>query len=210
MNHVRLMERDYLIFREIDKWRVITGKHICVLCGFAGQRACDRRLRKLIEIGLITRKKYLYGMPGLYFLTPSSRKLIHSPDKSEAVRVEQIAHDITVLDTAIYFNHKYGVSFSAMVTEKQLHKQDGFGVRYHRPDFVFTKGQKTYCVEVELNLKSHDRFLKNIISNFTEYDGQFWIVPDRQGKIADFLTKQRVNYPNIRIIELQEVKQNAI
>ncbi len=41
---VRLVERDYHILKEIDKWRVITGKHICVLCGFTGQRACDRRL----------------------------------------------------------------------------------------------------------------------------------------------------------------------
>ena len=210
LSNIKLMERDYVILREIDKWRVITGKHICSLCGFTGQRACDRRLRKLIEAGFITRKKILYGVPGLYFLTSSGRNLIQSPEKSDTVRVEQIIHDIAILDTAIYFHHKYGIDFSCIVTEKQLHKQDGFGVRCHRPDFVFTKGQKSYCVEIELNLKSSDRFLKNIISNFTDYDGQIWIVPDMHCKIASFLLKQKTNYPNIKVFELQEVKQNAV
>lgn len=45
----RLVDRDYHILREIDRWRVITGKQICKVTGFSGQRACDRRLKKLIE-----------------------------------------------------------------------------------------------------------------------------------------------------------------
>ncbi len=203
---VRLVERDYHILKEIDKWRVITGKHICVLCAFTGQRACDRRLKKLIEIDLISRKKILYGVPGIYFLTSSGRALIGASDKIENVRVEQIIHDITVLDTAIYFNRKYGMDFSSVITEKQLHQKDGFGVRRHRPDFIFTKGNKTYCVEIELNLKSRERFSKNIVSDFTDYDGQFWIVPDLKSKIAKFLLNMKNSYPNIKIIELSEVK----
>lgn len=210
MSNVRLMERDYLILNEIEKWRVITGKQICCLCGFSGQRACDRRLRKLIELGVIRRQKFLYGVPGLYFLTSAGRNLIQVSEKPEKVRVEQIVHDLTVLDSAIYFNRKHGIPFSSIVTEKQLHKQDGFGVRRHRPDFVFTREQKTFCVEIELNLKSTDRFLKNIVCNFTEYDGQIWIVPDMHCKIARFLLQQKTNYPNIKILELQEVKQNAV
>ena len=45
----RFVDRDYTILREIDRWRVITGKQICKVTGFSGQRACDRRLKKLIE-----------------------------------------------------------------------------------------------------------------------------------------------------------------
>ena len=87
-----------------------------------------------------------------------------------------------------------------------MHRLDGFGIRRHRPDFVFSKGQKNYCVEIELHLKSSDRFLRNIVSNFTDYDGQFWIVPDMRCKIACFLLNQKANYPNIKIIELKEVQ----
>lgn len=206
MSEVRIVQRDYCILNEIHKWRVITSKHICRLCGFSGQRACDRRLKKLSETGLISRKKILYAVPGIYFLTSSGKALINIKGKSEQVRVEQIVHDLTVLDTAIYFNSKYNIAFSSMITEKQLHSKDGFGIRRHRPDFVFEYSQKKYCVEVELNLKSRERFLKNIVSNFTDYDGQFWVVPDINSKIAVFLEKQKNNYPNIKLIELSEVK----
>ena len=206
MSEVRIVQRDYCILNEIHKWRVITSKHICRLCGFSGQRACVRRLKKLSEAGLISRKKILYAVPGIYFLTSSGKALINVKGKSGQVRVEQIVHDLTVLDTAIYFNAKYNIAFSSMVTEKQLHSKDGFGIRRHRPDFVFEYSQKKYCVEVELNLKSQERFLKNIVSNFTDYDGQFWVVPDINSKIAVFLEKQKNNYPNIKLIELSEVK----
>lgn len=204
--NVKFVDRDYLILKEIDRWRVITGKHICYMCGFSGQRACDRRLNKLISVGIISRKKYIYGFPGIYSLTTSGRKLINVPDRAEQIRIEQITHDIAVLDTAIYFNKKFGIAFSDMITEKQLHKKDGFGVRRHRPDFVFSKDNNLFCVEVELNMKSKDRFLRNIISNFTDYYIQIWVVPDKDSNIAGFLSVMKKDYPNIKIIELDEVK----
>lgn len=207
MDKLRLVERDYLILNEIYRWRAVTGKHIAVLAGFPSLRTCDRRLNKLLSADYIVRQKILYGVPSLYSLTSSGKALIGVPDKAEHIRTEQIIHDIAVLNTAIYFNRKYAIAFDDMLTEKQLHKQDGFGIRRHRPDFVFRKNQKMFCVEVELNLKSKGRFEKNIISNFTEYHGQFWVVPDFNSKISTYLVNKKNDYPNIRIIELAEVKK---
>ena len=208
MSNIRLVDRDYLILKEVNRWRVVTGKHICALCNFTGQRACDRRLCKLINAGLLSRKRIIYGVPGIYSLTASGRKLIAVPDRAEQIRIDQISHDIAVLDTAIYFNRKFGIAFSDMLTEKQLHKKDGFGVRKHRPDFVFTKDGNLFCVEVELNMKSKDRFSKNILSNFTDYYIQIWVVPDKYTNIASFLSVMKADYPNIKIIELSEVRKN--
>lgn len=204
--NVKLVDRDYLILKEIDRWRVITGKHICYMCGFSGQRACDRRLNKLINIGIIRRKKYIYGFPGIYSLTSTGKKLLSVPNRAEHIRIEQIAHDIAVLDTAIYFNKKFGIAFSDIKTEKQLHKQDGFGVRKHRPDFVFSKDNNLICVEVELSLKSKNRFSNNILSNFTDYYIQIWVVPDKNSSVTEYLLNMKKDYPNIKIIELKEVK----
>ncbi|MCM1508777.1 MAG: hypothetical protein NC177_16845 [Ruminococcus flavefaciens] len=206
MSNVRLVDRDYIILREIERWRVITSKHVCSMCGFTGQRACDRRIKKLIIAEILRRQKIFYGFPSIISLTAKGKLLIGLPNKKEHIRVEQIGHDMSVADTAIYFNRKYKISFSDMTTEKQLHKKDGFGLRKHRPDFIFTAKDKTFCVEVELTLKSKDRFAKNIVSNFTDYDGQFWIVSDRNSKIAQFLLYMKESYPNIKIIELSEVK----
>lgn len=135
---IRLVARDYLILSEIDRWRVITGRHICFMTGFSGQRACDRRLHKLRTADLLNRERIIYGVPAIYSLTSKGKLLIEVPNKKEQIRIEQIAHDIAVADSAIFFNLKYNIAFSDMVTEKQLHQNDGFGIRKHRPDFVFT------------------------------------------------------------------------
>lgn len=151
---MRVTKRDELILQEIDRWRACGGRHIRFLAGFSGQRATDRRLRILMDAEYIERKKYLYGVPGIYFLTTKGKSLIQATARPEKVKVEQIVHDMTVLDTAIYFMHKQKLTLDDITTEKQLHQQDGFGVRKHRPDFVFQKDDETNCVEVELTLKA--------------------------------------------------------
>lgn len=203
----RLVERDREVFREVDRWRVITGRQISAVAGFSGQRACDRRLKKLIEAGYLTRQRILYGLPSIYFLTRKAKLLIDVPDKPEHIRLEQISHDITVLNTAIYFHQVKAIPFGDMQTEKQLHQQDGFGNRRHRPDFIYSKDNKTTCVEVELSLKNKNRLEENIKQDFANYDFSFWVVPDMECKIAQIISQSRTAYPTIEILELREMKE---
>lgn len=204
---MRVEERDKLILREVERWRVCGSRHIKFLAGFTGQRATDRRLKILIEAEYLKRKKYLYGVPSIYFVTPKGKKLIQSNARPEKVKIEQIVHDMTVMDTAIYFMHKESLSLNDITTEKQLHQLDGFGLRKHRPDFIYTKNNETNCVEVELSLKSKPRFESIIKDNFLDYDTQFWIVPDTQSKIKQILADNQMIYANTEIINLEEVKK---
>ena len=87
-----------------------------------------------------------------------------------------------------------------------MHRQDGFSNRKHRPDFVIADN-KNICIEVEMNLKSKDRFTKNIKDNFMEYDKQIWIVPNNKRKIRDILEESKIIYPNIEICSLDEVQE---
>ena len=203
---MRVEERDMLILREVERWRVCGSRHIKFLAGFTCQRATDRRLKILIEAEYLERKKYLYGVPSIYFVTPKGKKLIQSNARPEKVKIEQIVHDMTVLDTAIYFMHKESLLLNDITTEKQLHQLDGFGMRKHRPDFIYTKNNETNCVEVELSLKSKPRFESIIKDNFIVYDTQFWIVPDTQSKIKKILADNKRIYANTEIINLEEVK----
>lgn len=202
----RLVDRDYLILSEIDRWRIILGRHICNMTEFTGQRACDRRLQKLLNAEFIKREKILYGVPYIYSLTPAGKALIGASKSNQHIRIEQITHDILVADTAVFFNKKYNLPYSDIVTEKQLHRQDGFSNRKHQPDFIFSQNNKTFCVEIELTLKSKNRFKKNIIDNFNNYDYQIWIVPDLHTKIYTFLSDMSMNYPNIKMIETKEIR----
>jgi hypothetical protein len=54
---LNIVERDYEILREIDRFRHCLGRHIKMLADFDGTRACDRRLKKHIESGYIERKR---------------------------------------------------------------------------------------------------------------------------------------------------------
>lgn len=200
-----MTERDELILREIDRFRACGSRHIRFLAGFSGQRATDRRLKILIDAGYLDRKKFLYGVPSVYFLTSKGKTLIQAGTRPEKIKVEQIVHDMTVLDTAIYFMHKKGLSLQEITTEKQLHQLDGFGVRKHRPDFIFQKDNKTTCVEVELTLKAKNRLLKIIKDNYMEYDTQIWIVPDSQSMILQTLRDSKQFYDNIQARSLQKI-----
>lgn len=202
---MKLVDRDYTIFREVERWRYCLGRHIKVLAGFSSQRSCDRRLRVLLDNGFLCRRKIIYGIPSIYTLPFKSKMLIGANKRQDKIRLDNIVHDIVVLDTAIYFLLKYNISLSDIQTEKQLHSQDGFSTRKHQPDFVFTKDNKTYCVEVELTLKAKDRLEKNIKSNFLTYDIQIWILEDNP-KLIRTMKENKSRYPNIEIIEIKEVK----
>ena len=202
---MKVVERDKLILREVERWRVCGSRHIRFLAGFSGQRATDRRLKLLIEAEYLERRKYLYGVPSIYFVTSKGKKLIQSNARPEKVKVEQIVHDMTVLDSAIYFMQKENLSLQDITTEKQLHQSDGFGIRKHRPDFIFTKNDETTCVEVEMTQKSKTRLFNIIKDNFMDYDNQIWIVPDSQTVIYQTLKENQKFYTNIHIMSLKEI-----
>ena len=201
-----VLERDRKIIREMDRWRVVQGRHIRELVGFSGQRACDRRLRKLVQAGYISREKILYGVAGIYRVTSKGAKLEGLSSSKSKIRIEQIRHDIVVLDTAIYLGEVQEIEYKDIRTELELHRLDGFGIRKHRPDFVFKKDGKTICVEAELALKSKNRFENIISNNFMDYDKQIWVVPDFECKIAKTLHKSKTMYTNIEIIELNQIQ----
>lgn len=204
---MKVTERDELILREVDRWRACGSKHVRFLANFSGQRATDRRLKILIDAGYMERKKYLYGVPCIYFLTAKGKSLIQAVKRQEKVKIEQIIHDRTVLDTAIYFLKNEGLSLYDITTEKQLHQLDGFGTRKHRPDFLFTKNEQTYCVEVELTKKAKNRFLDIIKDHFMEYDTQIWVVPDSQISILQMLKNCQKYYTNIQVQSLNEITE---
>ena len=148
----------------------------------------------------------MYGTPGLLALTYQGRVLIGVSKNGEKPRVDQITHDIAVLDTAIYFVLKEGVPLSDIQSEKQLHGLDGFARRRHRPDFIYSSAGKTCCVEVEFSPKSKERMEQNMKQNFSNYELQHWVVPKAQVKITEILHKNLTTYPNIQIIQLEEVE----
>jgi len=203
---LELQERDINILRLVYRFRFCLGRHIRVLCGFNGARACDRRLKMLLDAGFLERKKILYGVPYLYLLTHKGRMILGANKRSDTLRIERITHDIHVLDSVIYFVLKSGITLDDVIAEKELHTKDGFGSRRHYPDFLVNTNDGQIAVEIETALKSKDRLEKNISENYLAYESQVWIIGEIP-KIFDLITSFSEEYSNIRIIKLKEVME---
>ena len=206
-----LVDRDYVVMREIERWRFCLSRHIRILAGFSGGRACDRRLKILVDAGYIEWKMVLYGVPRYYYLSRKGKNLIGTNARQDKIRVEKISHDIAVLDTVIYFMQKHNLRLENITTEKQLHSKDGFSSRKHCPDYIFTDTENncTCCVEIELTAKAKNRLEKNIEENYLNYETQYWIVSKTGFKIRQMLKEFSEKYQNIKIIDLEEVQESV-
>lgn len=194
-----LTGRDYTVLQEIGRWRWLLSRHVKGIADFPSQRTTDRRLHALIEAGYVDKKKILYGIPSLYLLTHKGRILIGYSKKPDKIRIEQIPHDILVLDTLLYVKPLFNLSMNDIKSEKELHRLDGFGNRKHYPDFIFQYGDKKIAVEIEISSKAKERLRKNVETNYLNYDYQFWIIKKGNQALVDTLQKFNDHYPNIKI-----------
>ena len=204
---MRLVERDYGILREIGRWKFMLGRHIEKMCGFNTASACDKRLKVLITAGFIQRKKYIYGIPSLYTLTHKGKILSEYNKRQDNIRIDKIHHDICVLDVAIQLMNILNISTDYIITERELHSNDGFGVSKHYPDFVLLQNDKKLAVEIELSLKERKRFEKNIQDNYRNYATQIWVIPKQEKKIFEILDKSKISYTNIRIYYIEDLRK---
>jgi hypothetical protein len=179
------------------------SRQVRLLCDFPSQRTTDRRLKFLIDSGYVERKHILYGIPALYYPTHKGKKLIGTSGRIDKIKIDQITHDIAVVDTVIRYHLERGVELASITSEKELHKRSGFGTRQHQPDFIYKDCNGTYCFEIELTPKSKDRMLKIMSDNFMAYDKQMWIVPKGQTKIRKVLKDNETAYPNIEVLALE-------
>lgn len=203
--HLKLTERDMAIMREITRWRFLLARQIKILCGFSSQRACDRRVKKLIEAGYIERKYLIVGIPRLYMVTRKAVQTFGLPYYTPNIRIEQVRHDIAVIDTATYLIYNKGIDSTSLTTERDLKHRAGFGSTKHYPDFVYTNDDTNFSVEVELNVKKLSTLERNIKNNFKTYDVQQWFIPNDQPKITENVKSVGKKYGGIEIIPLERV-----
>ena len=196
--------RDKEILKLVYRFKFCLGRHIKTLIEFTGSRASDRRLKTLVETGYLSRKKYLYGVPYLYTVAHKGRILIGVNKRENKIRLEQIAHDIHVLDVLIYLKEKYSLTLGDILSERELHIKGGFGTRKHQPDFVFAYENKQYAVEVELTPKAKASTERNVRDNYLNYDYQMWVTSDN--KVLSMIESLSNEYSNIIIVRLEQIE----
>ena len=126
--------------------------------------------------------------------------------RTTEIRIEQIYHDIAVIDTAIYLIQSENVDTASITTERELRHRAGFGNPKHFPDVLYTKDKKNYCVEIELSAKKLTTLERNIINNYKQYDCQQWFVPSDRQKIINNIKNVGKRY-NVDIVPLEKVTE---
>lgn len=184
---------------------MLLGRQIKMIGEFSGTRATDKRLKKLVDNGYLERKKYVYGIAGIYQITPFAGRIFNLGNINK-VRLEQLEHDIAVVDTYLYFKERFGLKSSDVESEKEQRSKQGFITRGHVPDFIINYQDKKYAVEVELSLKSKDRFHNNVKNNYINFDKQIWIVEKEAKRIIKMLKDFQKSYDNIEILHLEVVR----
>jgi hypothetical protein len=199
---VVLTERDEGIIREVARWRGCLGRQIKEIGNFNGTRATDRRLKKLVDEGLLTRKKYVYGLSGIYQATKKAQKLFGLDTYLGTVRLDQAVHDMAVVDVFLYLKKKLLLPAEAFTSEKEIRHEQGFTTRSHAPDFLYEQARQVFCVEVELSQKAKERLENNVADNYIKYAGQKWFVPKTNKRVIAWLKEFSGTYPNIEIIDM--------
>lgn len=202
---MQIQNRDLRVFSELSRWRFLTSKQVRQLCGFKGQRSCDRRLAKLIEANYITRKHYIYGIPRIYAVTPKAFRTFSLAFFTPHIRTEQIPHDIATINTAIYLICHEGIDSASITTERELKHKAGFSNPKHMPDFIYEKDGKTYCVEVELTEKAKATLEKNIKVNYMAYDVVRYFAPAKS-KVAENVRRIGQKY-GVEIVPIEGVME---
>ena len=201
---MRLTDRDFVILKEVGRWRVTLSRHIKELADFNEYKACYRRLKILIDNNYLIREKILYDTPQVYSLTHKSRILLGLNKRADKIRLDQFRHDITVLDTVLYFLGT-GLKPDNFISDKELRRSDGFVTRQHKPDFVISDTSKKTAVEVELSIKTKQRLEANVRNNFLKYDRQLWVIEQSNNKIKANLQGLIPKYPNTEIIFVEDI-----
>lgn len=201
-----LTERDEVIIKEVARWRGCLGRQIKEIGNFSGTRATDRRLKKLVDEGFLSYKKYVYGLAGIYQATKKAQQHFGLDTHIGTVRLDQAVHDMSVVDVYLFFKQILSLSADKFTSEKEIRHQHGFTIRTHAPDFLYNYQEQIICVEVELTQKSKERLENNVADNFVKYAEQKWVVPSSNKRVIVWLEEFKQKYPNIQIIDMGVIK----
>jgi len=200
-----LVDRDKKIISEVSRWRGCLGRQIKIIGNFGSISATDRRLKKLVDEKLLTRKKYVYSLASIYEVTGKAKRLFELDTHTGTIRLDQAVHDIAVVDTYLFVKQTLKLLENAFTSEKEIRHKQGFVTRSHVPDFLFKHGNNLHCVEVELSEKSRERLEKNVADNFIKYSSQQWFVPKDNHRVKKWLEELKIKYPNIIIFDTDKV-----
>lgn len=182
---VRLTKRDLKGLEFVTRHGFITAEQfgLAAFCNFTqGRRELDvsmsmvyRRLKKLVDAGLLRHEYVLHGKPGVYLATKKGAELADVGVPPAKVDLKSLEHDLAVVDLALKLE-----GLPDWITERQIRSEAvsavrGGGGRISRngnlgrmPDGILTGlGGQRWAVELEISGKDNARY-REVFRNYAK------------------------------------------
>ena len=174
---IRLTERDIRILAWLGRFRAATVHQISWRFGMGENRAY-RRLRQLLDAGLLRHERLLYGRPGVYLATADGLAVAELELPPPQLDIRAYRHDLAVVDLAI----EAELAGEVVVSEREMRSReaipndsaslqeplryavelaDGGGQRSRRhfADLLLERAGGRWAVELELGDKRDGRLV---------------------------------------------------
>lgn len=181
-------QRDHEWLRWIGRWRAVTAEQVArrfVPELTSGVKVVERRLRVWRELGLVESRRILAGTPAVHTLRGPGMALVGLGGPIRHPIVGQLAHDLAVVDLALWLQRDPGVR---IITEREIRAADGPSEQSPRLAVLATEGSGRQLVfpdlievvvrpdgrgasvvhEVELTGKEHKRMVALMTSYVVE------------------------------------------
>jgi hypothetical protein len=192
MRQAWLTDRDLEMLRWIGRCRFATADQVEERFGIHSTR-CYRRLRPMMEAGLLKRVTLLHRQPGALYVSRRGMRTAGLGDEMPVptVTLKNFVHDCAVVWEQIRLER----GGCEVLTEREMRQLarttgDAYSLRVaatshtlakaHMPDLAFRIGGELRALEVELARKSMDR-LTAILAAYAadpRYAGVWYVVPD--------------------------------
>lgn len=195
---MRLQDRDLLLFKMLDKFRILNAELICYYCNFPSYVSVIRRLRLLYQNGYINRYREDIYSEYIYYLTQKGINVIVEPRLSKSGRTfykspskflkSNVSHELIVANTVKYIlNQNNDITIDDIELDREIRSKVWKKTKHlHIPDVRIQK--YNFVAELELSRKEPDKLYKNIADNHFYF--QLWIVPQGKKKMIERIEKQ--------------------
>ena len=196
---MKLTERDLLLFRMLNKFRLLNSDLICFFCNFPSYHAVMLRLNTLYKNGYINKYRKDIYHKYIYFLTQKGINVLYPPKKSNKSKYpvqknpskivySNIRHELiiaSIVKRILELNPD--CSIDDIEVDREIRPKEFIkSKKTHIPDIRIEKYR--FIGEIELNYKRPNDLIKNIASNHFYY--QLWIVPEGKKKLKERIMEQ--------------------
>ena len=157
-----LQDRDFEIFKFINKFAFVSTNHLLQMFGLS-ERRTYQILARLVTNLYLEKQRVITSEPSIYCLTKLSADLIQSK-KPKPITLQNLKHNLLLVD--VYISIKLESPEFQVLSDRDLRKDKGFGYKGHIPDLLVKtlefNGKKDIAIELELTTKDKKR-LKTIL-----------------------------------------------